>query len=283
MTILENGDNMNCKQCREFFVNALYDELSPEEKQHFTAHLQECSDCTAEYQKLSAALKLMDQREREQPQPEFWETFWDKLAGRIEKEGDAAAAPKKKPNIWELPNFFAPQWAYRLSAAAAILLIGIFIGKFLLNPTPQPPVPVAGSERQGIQQTALETRTQNYLDRSKVLLLGISNLDSQLIESNTVDFSRYQRISRGLVQEAGYLKTALHEEPRQRRLRKLVNDLEVILLQIANLEAENDISGIEMVQSGIDRQGIMLKINLEEIRRSDRKPAQTIKNGKSTI
>lgn len=274
---------MNCKQCQEFFVNALYDELGPEEKQHFTAHLQECSGCTAEYQKLRATLKLMDRREREQPEAEFWETFRDKLAGRIEKESEAATAPKKKPNIRELPNFFAPQWVYRLSAAAAILLIGIFIGKFLLNPTPQPPVPVAGSERPGILQTALETRTQNYLERSKVLLLGISNLDPQLIESNTVDFSRYQRISRGLVQEAGYLKTALHEEPRQRRLRELVNDLEVILLQIANLEAENNISGIEMVQSGIDRRGLMLKINLEEIRRSEQTPAQIKKNGESTI
>jgi hypothetical protein len=275
---------MNCKQCQDFFVEALYEELNPEQKKSFDAHLQECSRCASEYQKLAATLKVMNQRGREQPEPEFWDAFWDKLANRIDAESETVAAAKKKPGIWKLPDVFSPQWKYRLgAAAAAILLIGIFIGKFLLTPTPQPPVPLAGGDQPVIQQTALETRAQNYLDRSKVLLMGISNLDPQLIETNTVDFSRYQQVSQDLVQEAGYLKTALHEEPRQRRLRELVNDLEVILLQIANLEAENDISGIEMVQSGIDRQGIMLKINLEEIRRSQRKPAGINKNGESNI
>jgi len=52
-------------------------------------------------------------------------------------------------------------------------------------------------------------------------------------------------------------------------LRLLVSDLEVILLQIANLESEHNLSTIEMVQSGVDRRGILLKINLEEMRQTE--------------
>jgi hypothetical protein len=48
----------------------------------------------------------------------------------------------------------------------------------------------------------------------------------------------------------------------------LITDLELILLQIANLESEYNIPEIEMVKSGVDRRGILLKINIEEMRRS---------------
>jgi hypothetical protein len=67
------------------------------------------------------------------------------------------------------------------------------------------------------------------------------------------------------VAESGQLQADL-EGPDQQRLRELVADLEVILLQIANLEAQHDMPGIEMVQHGVERSAILLKINLEEMR-----------------
>ena len=51
-------------------------------------------------------------------------------------------------------------------------------------------------------------------------------------------------------------------------LRALIDDLEVILLQIANLEAEHDVPAIELVRSGVDRRGILLKIQVEQMRRT---------------
>ena len=68
----------------------------------------------------------------------------------------------------------------------------------------------------------------------------------------------------GPVKEAAFLKTEL-TSPDQQRLHNLIADLEVILLQIANLESQIDVDGIEMVKSGVDRRGILLKINLEEM------------------
>ena len=53
----------------------------------------------------------------------------------------------------------------------------------------------------------------------------------------------------------------------QNQIYNLISDLEVILLQIANLESEYNLPAIEMVKNGVDRKGILLKINIEEMRK----------------
>ena len=63
---MKSGDKMNCKQCRNLFVNALYDELSAEQKKSFDLHLQECGNCAGEYRKMAVTLKTMGQRAQEQ-------------------------------------------------------------------------------------------------------------------------------------------------------------------------------------------------------------------------
>lgn len=280
---MKNGDKMNCKQCRNLFVNALYDELSAEQKKTFELHLQECENCAGEYRKMAATLKTMDQRAQEQSEPEFWDSFWDTLEHKLAEE-KAPVSDSPKGNIWKLPAIAIPQWAYRTAAAAAILILGIFLGKIFFgsNVTDRrSPAPLVTSEILTPQQVQLDSRTQVYLERSKVLLMGLNNLEPDALEANAIDFSRYQHVSRDLVQEAGYLKNALESDPRQRRLRELVGDLEVILLQIANLEAENDVSGIELVKSGVNRRGILLKINLEEIRRAESAPSPEKKSAES--
>jgi len=274
---------MNCKQCRNLFVNALYGELSSEQKNTFDLHLQECENCSGEYRKMAATLKTMGQRAPEQPEPKFWDSFWDKLEPKLDEE-KTPAPDSTKGNIRKLPAIAIPQWTYRTAAAAAILILGIFLGKLFFGTEVsdhQTPAPFAGSETLTPEQAQLNSRTQVYLERSKVLLMGLNNLEPDALEANAIDFTRYQHVSRDLVQEAGYLKSALQSGPRQRRLRELVGDLEVILLQIANLEAENDVSGIELVKSGVDRRGILLKINLEEIRQAESAPAPEKKPGES--
>ena len=65
--------------------------------------------------------------------------------------------------------------------------------------------------------------------------------------------------------EADVLKNDLTDS-QQHRLQKLVADIEMILLQIANLEETQDLPAVEMIRSSVDRKGIMLKINLEKMK-----------------
>ena len=98
-------------------------------------------------------------------------------------------------------------------------------------------------------------------------------------EAYSADLAHQKKVSRDLIQEASVIKPKLND-PRQRRLRELVSDLEVILLQIANLEAEQDQPEIEILKSGVDRKGLLLKINLEQLRLSNPKTEKPASNKK---
>ena len=56
----------------------------------------------------------------------------------------------------------------------------------------------------------------------------------------------------------------------ERTHEELIASLEMILLQIANLESENDIEAIEIVKEGVNKQGVLMEINLTDLRHSFR-------------
>jgi len=151
-----------------------------------------------------------------------------------------------------------------------LILIGVFIGKWYFGgrgPREDRSVPMSRQPFQTAEQIALNERTHHYLQRSKVLLLGLINFDPETEDPYTLNLPQQKQISQRLVQEAGYLKDELSDHT-DKQLLRLINDLEVILLQIANLESEQGLLAVEMVKSGVDRRGILLKINLEEMRRT---------------
>ena len=246
------------KQCdiqRERFVEALYRELNGDALREFEAHLHGCEACAAEFKRLKATLQTMDQRSRETVDEPFFENYWERLSDRMNAEN----LPERKASRLKFPK-----WGYQISAAAAILLIGVIIGRFWMSTPEQTTTPVA---KKNVQREMLQARTTQYLERSKVLLLGLVNLDTEAHDPETIDLQRFQSVSQQLLREAGALKPAL-QKSRERRLGQLVNDLEVILMQIANLESREDIRGIEIIRNGVERQGVLFKINLEEIRRN---------------
>lgn len=127
--------------------------------------------------------------------------------------------------------------------------------------TPEPELPT-------LQPASLDARTSRYLERSKILLLGLVNMETEGETPAMSNVQHKQAVARELVNEAGTLRAELSEADRQ-RLESLVADLEVILMQIANLEAGYDVPAIELVKSGVERQGLLLKINLTEMQKPD--------------
>jgi hypothetical protein len=56
-----------------------------------------------------------------------------------------------------------------------------------------------------------------------------------------------------------------------RRLERLLSDLEIILIQIANLEPDAGGSAIEVIRAGVEDGDILFKIRLNEARRPPEK------------
>lgn len=210
---------------------------------------------------------VMNQRIRTEPDKFFWEGYWDKLADRMEAEGKSVSRMTAWwQRFWQYLNF-QPSWAYRIATAVALIAIGVLIGKFYFGrPVSQPAETIQTAEvpPTAVEQASLQHRTDQYLERSKVLLLGLINFDPDSEDIYGLDMPYQKQISRELVQEASSLKEELND-PAHRQLQELIEDLKITLMQIANLESKHDLAGIELVKSGVDRRGILLKINLEKM------------------
>ncbi len=281
---------IKCRKCKDMMLEALYGELGVDEKRMLDEHLRACPDCASEYSVLGATLRVMDKRQRPDPGPAFWDGYYDRLRQRMEKEASASPASQvAEPSTRSSLKAFMtrllsplPRWSYQAAAAVALVAVGILIGRALLSPPT--PVTIAGdqpaADTTGLipASDAAAIRAQNYLERSKLLLLGIVNYDPQTDDPYGLDMPLRKEISRELVSEAADIRGSLNA-PGQTRLRDLIADLELILLQIANLESEQDLDAVEMVKTGIEQKGIFLKIDLSQMARNAR--GDTLKPGAS--
>jgi hypothetical protein len=159
-----------------------------------------------------------------------------------------------------------PRWSYQAAGAVGLLLIGILIGSRMISP----PGPVLPANRGAVESGVVQA--ENYIERSKILLLGLVNYDAAKEDAYAFDLGGKKTMSRELAAQAPAIRGALNGRS-QKRLRDLVSDLEVIMMQIANLGSGQDVEGVELIKQGVDRRGIFLKIDLDRMGRDARGPA----------
>jgi hypothetical protein len=254
-----------CGKFEQLGPAALYEELDADESKWFEAHLGECPNCSKLFAEMKSTLNAMDAREREEPPSEFWQNYWGNLEGRLGED----RAVKTSPEKWwrRLFGIFEtqPKWAYQLAGGLALLFIGILIGKLYFGSQEPLSTDMATIPYASLATLTVDERAERYLQRSKLLLLGLVNTDVSDDETPAIDFALQRGISQQLVQEAYFLKNEMHA-PDQQRVKDLVSDLELILLQLANLESEHDLPAVELAKSAVNSRAILLRINLEEMR-----------------
>lgn len=261
-----------CQTCRDRMIEAFYGELDPARRAAFERHLAACPACVGEFAVLRQTLELMDKRERPDPGPDFWDGYWDRLSRRMLWESTEVREGRLSFGA-RLARFAArlPRWSYQVAGAAALLFVGILIGSRLIGPSGRPGATAAVTPATTSRSEAF-VQAGDFLDRSKVLLLGLVNYDPATEDAYAFDLAGKKAVSRRLAAEAPSIRKGL-SGPGQRRLRELVGDLEVIMMQIANLGSGQDLDGVELIKQGVDRQGLFLKIDLDRMARDSRGPA----------
>lgn len=102
-----------------------------------------------------------------------------------------------------------------------------------------------------------------YIGRSQVVLLALLNGGNS--DGDSTGFASERAQARVLVAEGQRIRDDL-TRPEDRRLRELVGQLEMILREIANLEAGSDLDAVEMIRNRVDREGVLLQIDLRQMR-----------------
>jgi hypothetical protein len=210
----------------------------------------------------------MDKRERPDPGPGCWDGYWDRLSRR--RTWEAAGEDARPSWAARLAGAFSrlPRWSYQAAGAAALLLVGVLIGSRLITPPSGKTGPSVAAVAPAAPPGAV-VQAENFIERSQVLLLGLVNYDPATEDAYALDLDRKRTMSRALAAEAPALRGALNERG-QKRLRELVAELEVIMLQIANLGSGQDLEGVDLIKQGVDSRGLFLKIDLDRMARDAR-------------
>lgn len=252
-----------CKSCERLMVDALYQELNPSQQKYFEEHLSQCKQCAAEYERLSWTLKVMDQRELHEIQPDYWPDYWARLSERL------PARPRKI--LWPdwrswFPPLALPGRPALVPIAAALMLIatGIFIGRSTLRQAPGTGVPMQATVFDPGLIAEFNDLASSYLERSKLVLMGLNNFNPRLDDPNALNISGHRYLSQELVRQGRMLRDhqVATADP---RLRLLIDEIERVLLQVANSSSDDPMWTIRMAQEGIDKNSILLRITLVEI------------------
>ncbi len=244
--------------------HALYDllqnQLNDDESRRVQQHLAECPSCTEDLNQLQRTLSMLPSYD---PAEEKGKDFFNALAARIETE----IRQQRAPRLNTVTEFFQkirllaalrPAYAYGFGGALGMMILAVLFFVRL----PERHVEYAATEQRLSDYELVHLRAQqrmsNYLQKSKTLLVGIANMKES--DHEDVDFTAERKLSRNLVYEARYLKS----QPIDERSARLVQDLQKILIELANLEETNDLPNVEMIRTGIDEENLLFKIRMAQ-------------------
>jgi hypothetical protein len=293
---------MTCETCRDLMVEALYGELDAPRRAAFDEHIARCATCAGEWEEMRATTALMSRRRRPDPGEAYWNGYYARLEERMQRESPAIDSAKN-PARRRSSVSWGYRVAAAVAVLAAGVWIGRSTmapgpdpdrpGMTITENTPadttrEPAIPVdslrskqsgpgaieGSSPQRSIPErrdgdrvvlASADERAREYIERSQVLLLALVNANPDTSRTEGAYFQSQRERAGVLVRQASVLRDDLSGGD-NRRLRELVTDLQMILREIANLESQNDLDGVEIIRNRVDREGVLLKIDVEQMR-----------------
>jgi hypothetical protein len=142
--------------------------------------------------------------------------------------------------------------------AIAILVVSGVVTWQLLRHEPPPPVAEQTAAPPTVASRPADTRVQNYLRKSRILLVGIANMRTG--HDEPLDLKPEREASRALVREARYLRQQ-DIDPQSERL---MADMEEVLIKLSNIREHTEFPELAIIRGGIERENLLFKIRITE-------------------
>ncbi len=236
------------------------DSLDPELRKRIRDHALSCRRCREALEALSFVARWTTTPSPSGRLPEkFWSNFADTVEARLRRsERERWSIPAAVDDVLRDLFVFRRRSVALLASGTAI---GIVAGLIFLHHEPPPGVAdkVVVTVTKPASSPPIElARMQKYFRKSKTLLIGIENM--RLDDGDGFDLSAEREASRELLSEARYLQ----RQPLDNRSVKLINDLEKILIELANIKELEGLPNVEIVRGGIHQKNLLFKIREAE-------------------
>jgi hypothetical protein len=239
---------MTCRRFRKELVMNIVGEQKDKERRRLERHLARCASCREEHELTRRALDGLNARPAPPAPPEVdWERNWRAI--------EAGIAPARRRSRAGLPAAL-PRWAYAPLALLVLFGLGIVVGRYVLPQRPDVPGAVSPLALTPAAEKALLSR---YFEDVKVVLTdyahnGIASRPDGLVRTD-------REIARSLLVQNLLLRRALAEKNPETA--DLLEDLRLILTEIANLQSRDEFASVSLKSLISDRR-ILSRIRGQE-------------------
>lgn len=254
---------LNCESCHLLMADAIYDEIDSTQERKLQEHVKSCSSCQALFVELKTANSdLFDAGLSSRNFDDIPErASLDRLFEELEPDLDRIDAEKYR----QLPKRKIAPWATAITAIAASVIVFISLPSNSPDTSPTPDVAHGQTEQPQIVSTqGVSQDLMNYLDRAQVMLMQVAN--SETNSGSVIPVTN--RFARNMASEASFL-SSIEDETVNSGQKKLLKDIEFLLLQLANLDDSNLEEGVALMQRYLEENSVLFKIRLLEMKDQD--------------
>lgn len=209
-------------------------------------HLATCASCRDEFERLRHVLSLVDVPEIPEPPAGFERQVWARLEPQL----------RSRHTSW-LARLFpsGPRLIYA-GGIAALLLAAFVAGRFSRSSVPDPAPVVATADN--VSERVLVVAVVDHLDRSQMMLVELLNAEPG---ASPFDLSAEQSRARELVAENRLYRVSATQAGDD-TVTDVLDDLERVLLEIANTPQNVTPEELDALRQRIDAQGLLFRVRV---------------------
>lgn len=236
----------------EDLLLAYYGESTPSDRARVEAHVSECEQCRALDRELRDVLAAVETTPLAEPPTGFEREMWARIEPHL-------PVPRAQRPRW---NLALPRWAFAVSVA--VLVVGAFaLGRVWDRPPEEPSAPIAIDWASA--DRVLRAEVEDHFDRSERVLVELVNADYTISDgigdrARAADLVSAGRLYRRSAQNIG-----------DAEMGSLLEDLERVLVDVANGPVDREPDEIARLRERIDEQDLIFRLRVvkEEMRVTD--------------
>jgi hypothetical protein len=245
----------------------LFDELEPEDKIDLDSALSDDSDRQRELDQLRSTMSMVRKAAlRKDPGKDFWKNVWPKFQNRL-------MAAEKRESWWKF-KITSPAWsdfwrpALQIGFVAAMLIVGIFIGKQISGAGDnnnvnnlEPYNDVAYPYEKEIDQKKSEyllNVADSSIRRSRELISDFMSIRPEQAGQDVTLISNNRQEMFRLLDEINTLRNSF-SDPQIQYYSSIFDEIEIVIGEIATIEGDpNSVQfEIRIIQEGISNRELL--------------------------
>jgi anti-sigma factor RsiW len=253
---------MNEHLSEDELILRYYGETERADQARVDSHLESCGDCQAAKGRLHRVMALVDAAAPVEAPPGFERRAWARLEPALDLAANDSSVRRSAKKVYDVvfgksarEGGWFPQWA--LAGGVAMLVIAAFVAGRFSGGGSAVTTPAAAVVASVAPDRVLQAAVGDHLDRTQMMLVELANADVDGADvlageqDRAVDLVAANRVIRASALQAG-----------DAQIVDILEDLERVLLEIANGPANVTSNDLTDLQSRITREDLLFRLRV---------------------